>query len=169
MPLILVLNINKHKNRQTACGAPLLKQTISLSWKSISFLPLQGKKRGLGSVVKRTDFWDLLEQLYVKPQDPTCNSSFLRPCLPHLMALQPTQQVTSTMVFQRSKMPRDAWGVLHQIFYWSFATSAVEIRNAVPICIFWIQTSNSRTVVWCFLNKTETENEDIILFLRLTF
>lgn len=161
--------MNKHKTCQIACGAPLLKQTVFLPWKIISFLPLQWKKRGFGSLVKRTDYWDLLEQWYVKTQDLTCNSSFLRCCLPHLMALPPKQQVTSTMVFQRNKISRAAWGVLHQILYWPFAASAVEIRNSVCICIFWMQTSNWRTVVWCFLNKTETENEDIILCLRPRF
>lgn len=51
------------------------------------------KKRVYGSVVKRMDIWKLLEKLYLRPQDPTCNSSSLRPCLPHLMASQPKQQV----------------------------------------------------------------------------
>lgn len=125
------------------------------------------KKRVYGSVVKRMDIWKLLEKLYLRPQDPTCNSSSLRPCLPHLMASQPKQQVQWSSREARSCY-RDIWGVLHPILDQPFAVSAVGTGSAVSILVFWKQTSDSRTVVWCFLNKTGRENEDV-LCLRLYF
>lgn len=76
-------------------------------------------------------------------------------------------QAASNMVFQRSKI------LLQRClgYFAPIAVSAMGTRSAVLIHIFWMQMSDLSTVVWCFLNRieTETKNVDMILCLRLSF